>query len=187
MHPSADDLQALLRDCARGHASAQRQLVLSAAPRLLAVARRYARTHAEADDLLQDALIRILDQSHTYASERGTPYAWMRTIVIRTVLAHYRKHRFRYETHPEHLPDTHPTQPDVWPNLAFEELCRLVEQLPDGMREVFNMAVFDEFSHEQIAAELGVAVGTSRSMLSRARKILQEKIQQLQAHELARI
>gem|GEM_PF-1873176 len=49
------------------------------------------------------------------------------------------------------------------------------------------MAVFDEYSHDEIAVLIGIPAGTSRSLLSRARKILQEKIIQLNAHELAGI
>ena len=76
---------------------------------------------------------------------------------------------------------------DINIKLGFEELLVLIDTLPNGAREVFNMAVFDAFSHEEIAEALGIPAGTSRSLLSRARKQLQQHILKLQSHELARI
>jgi RNA polymerase sigma-70 factor (ECF subfamily) len=68
----------------------------------------------------------------------------------------------------------------------MDELIALIATLPDGARQVFNLSVFEGYSHDEIAALLDIPAGTSRSLLSRARKILQDKIMQ-QAHELAGI
>jgi len=66
-------------------------------------------------------------------------------------------------------------------------LMQRIDALPDGLREVFNLAVFDDFSHDEISVALGIPAGTSRSWLSRARKLLQQQILNLQSHELAGI
>ena len=55
-------------------------------------------------------------------------------------------------------------------------LLVLIQQLPDRYRMVFNLFVLDEYSHKEIAALLNISEGTSKSNLSRARKILKEKL-----------
>jgi RNA polymerase sigma factor (sigma-70 family) len=179
------DTNALLERCKKQETAAQKELVHRVAPQLLSVARRYARIRAEADDILQESFLSIFKNAKQYESDKGHALGWMRRIVVHTAIGHYRRHRFRYEYNAEVLPDTQDVLPDVWSQMGFEEICTLVQQLPDGAREVFNMAVFDDFSHDEIAAALHIPAGTSRSLLSRARKILQAQIKALYNHELA--
>jgi RNA polymerase sigma factor (sigma-70 family) len=180
------DIATLVQGCQQGQAAAQRTVVQRFAPLLMTVARRYARNHAEAQDILQEAFIRIFDKVHTYDAERGSFPTWMQRIVANTAVSFYRKFHFTHEKGADVLPDHTEMAPDVLSKLGMEALIEMIASLPDGERQVFNLAVFDHFSHDEIAAMLGIAAGTSRSLLSRARKALQAKITQ-QTHELARI
>lgn len=184
--PTTDTLT-LVADCIRRKPAAQKELVRRYAALLLSVARRYARNQAEAEDILQDSFLLIFDKMSTYQPEKGNLQNWMCKIVIHKALAHYRKYQFHFETTTDVLPDNQKTQSEVFPKMGFDEICALIQQLPEGMRQVFNLAVFDEYSHDEIAALLHIPAGTARSLLSRARKLLQEKITQLYAHELAGI
>ena len=58
------------------------------------------------------------------------------------------------------------------------ELLGLIQDLPDGYRFVFNMYVFEDFSHKEIASELGISVNTSKSQLAKARRRLQKKLEE---------
>jgi RNA polymerase sigma factor (sigma-70 family) len=187
MQHTATDLNILVEGCKQEQAAAQKALVQRMAPTLLSVARRYARTASAANDIVQDSFIAIFKHIRQHTPEKGAPAAWMRRIVINTALSHYRNRRFQCEYSSDVLPDTPDNIPDAIARLSFEEICTLIQALPDGAREVFNMAVFDDFSHEDIAAALKIPVGTSRSLLSRARQLLKEKIKNIHAHELAGI
>lgn len=183
----ATDITTLVTGCKRGQATAQKELVRRFAAALLSVARRYCRAKSQAEDVLQDSFVLIFKKIDQYDPAKGSVGTWMRRIVIHTALANFRRLRYDLEISADSLPDTNSTEPDVFSKLDVEVLLKLIAELPDGAREVFNMAVFDEFSHEEIGEALGIPVGTSRSLLSRARKQLQLQILKLQENELVRI
>ncbi len=181
------DITQVIAGCIRQHAGSQKELLRRYAANLLSVARRYARTADDAEDILQDAYILIFKKLELYQAEKGTLISWMRKVVINTALSHYRNFRFQLEKATDVFPEMPETAPDILTQLSFEEILQLIATLPDGPRTVFNLAVFDQFAHDEIAALLQIPAGTSRSLLSRARKLLQEKILNTQKHELARI
>lgn len=178
---------ALVQGCIARQSASQKELVQRYAASLLSVARRYARNPEDAADILQESFILIFKKIKTYDREKGTLATWMRKIVVNTALAHYRKMNFSHEKTVEILPENIDISADIFSKMSFDEIIALVNTLPDGAREVFNMAVFDDFSHEEISATLGIPTGTSRSLLSRARRLLQEKITKMQSNEMARI
>jgi RNA polymerase sigma factor (sigma-70 family) len=186
-HTNSADPSWLIAGCIQRQPAAQKALVQQYAAPLLSVAKRYTRTYAAAEDVLQESLMRILDKIDTFDPEKGTLMAWMRRIVIHLALAHYRKMHFSHEQATEILPDPIDVKEDIFDKLSFEELLQLINTLPEPVRTVFNMAVLDHFSHDEIGAVLNIPAGTSRVVLSRARKLLQEKILTLQQYGMARI
>jgi RNA polymerase sigma factor (sigma-70 family) len=187
MNIQATDIETLLEGCIRQQPAAQKELVRRYAPALLSVARRYARPPVAAEDVLQEGLLLIFKNIGLYNAQKGAFSTWAGRVVANAALGMLRRRHIHYETAMEILPETFDVGPDIFARLGFEQILRLLDDLPDGAREVFNMAVFEEYSHEEIAAALGIAAGTSRSLLSRGRKILQEKILILQHDEVARI
>lgn len=181
------NIEALINSCKQGAPAAQKELVRRFAASLLSVTRRYVRNPSEAEDILQDAFIMIFNKIATYDPDKGAISTWMRRVVINTALAHYRRFRFQFETTVGQFPDQVEMAPDVLSKISFDEIMNLVNDLPEGTREVFNLSVFDAFSHDEIAEILQIPAGTSRSLLSRARKLLQEKILKLKVNELANI
>jgi RNA polymerase sigma factor (sigma-70 family) len=187
MTEPANDTLLLIDACIRRQPAAQKELVRRYAGALLSVARRYARSHAEAEDILQDAFILIFNKIKTFMPEKGPLHAWMRKIVVNTALAHYRRFYFDFEQAVQTLPDTAENAPDIFSKLNCDEILEWINNLPVGAREVFNMFVFDGYSHDEIGAVLNIPAGTSRYLLNKARKMLQEKILKLQENELAGI
>ncbi|MEI6409392.1 MAG: RNA polymerase sigma factor [Bacteroidota bacterium] len=181
------DITQIVQGCKRRQPASQKELVRRFAGALLSVARRYVRVKSDAEDVLQESFVLIFKKIDQFDMEKGSISTWMRRIVIHCALAQYRKFRYTHETTSETMPEAQDSEPNVFSKLSYDELMRLIDALPDGPRAVFNMAVFDEFSHEEIAEALGIPAGTSRSWLSRARKLLQQQILNLQSHELAGI
>lgn len=78
------------------------------------------------------------------------------------------------------IANTPQVDPGAYAHLGEEDLMKLINQLPDGYRVVFNLNVIEGYSHEEIAELLNIQAGTSRSQLVKARKMLQQQILQLQ-------
>ena len=146
---------------------------------MLAVCLRYTRHRMEAEDILQDAFIKVFDNISRFEF-KGSFEGWIRRIVINTALKNYGKKSFKQEQIGlENQPEL-PLEPEIYSNLEEEELLRLINQLPDGYRVVFNLYAVEGYSHKEIADLLGIQESTSRSQLVKARKMLQGMIVKLQ-------
>lgn len=147
--------------------------------KMLAVCLRYTRHRMEAEDILQDAFIKVFDNISKFEF-KGSFEGWIRRIVINTALKNYSKKSFKQEQIGlENQPEL-PLEPEIYSNLQEEELLRLINQLPDGYRVVFNLYAVEGYSHKEIADLLGIQESTSRSQLVKARKMLQGMIVELQ-------
>lgn len=165
----------IIRGCQRGRAKYQRELVLRYSAQLMTVARRYCRDNHAAKDVLQDAFIRVFKAINNY-QDTGSFAAWLRRIVVNVALQKQDKASYQREAHIlEEV--THPLVPaGALERLQVEELIALVQRLPDGFREVFNLYALEGYSHDEIADLLNIPPGTSRSKLTRARQKLQAMI-----------
>jgi len=133
----------------------------------------------EAEDILQDAFIKVFDNIGRFEF-KGSFEGWIRRIVINTALKNYSKKSFKQEQIGlENQPEL-PLDPEIYSNLEEEELLRLINRLPDGYRLVFNLYAVEGYSHKEIADLLGIQESTSRSQLVKARKMLQGMIIDLQ-------
>ncbi len=132
----------------------------------------------EAEDILQDAFIKIFSNLEKYEG-KGSFEGWMRRIVVNTALKNY--HKSSYQKEKIGLEDYQggSLNPEVISSLHEEEILNVIAKLPDGYRMVFNLYVIEGFSHKEIAEQLKIQESTSRSQLVKARKMLQSKITQL--------
>ncbi len=171
--------QDIIEGCRQGKPFCQRALVERYAPMLLTVARRYARDRMAAQDILQEALIKIFRAIGQYQA-KGSFEAWMRRIVVTTALQSLEKNWLHRETGDLETADEPLDMPEVYAQLDAEALLGLIARLPDGFRQVFNLHVMEEYPHAEIAVMLGITESTSRSQLVRARRLLQTMIAQLE-------
>jgi len=168
---------AIILGCQQEQPACQRELVVRFSPMLMTVARRYAADDHAARDILQDAFIAVLQNIQHY-QPTGSFEAWLRRIVVTTALKRMDKAAFRREQNGLlQLPDTL-VEPAVYSQLGAEQLMALIQRLPDGYRQIFNLSVIEGYCHEEIAELLGISPASSRSQLSRARRRLQEMILQ---------
>lgn len=169
----------IIQGCLRGDSQSQRAVFERYAGRLLAVALRYARQPAEAEDILQEAFIRIFENLREFQF-KGSLEGWMRRIVINVAIKHYQRKYFSQEQTPlEQVADPW-EEPGVYAQLGEAELLGLIGQLPEGYRLVFNLYAIEGYSHKEIADLLGIQEGTSRSQLVKARTMLQNQLKALQ-------
>lgn len=166
----------LLEGCRRGDRAAQRELYNRFAPKMYGVCLRYAANAEEAEDILQEGFIKVFRKIGSFRGE-GSFEGWVRRIFVNTAIEHYRK-KVYLQPITEHEEDTvEGNLLSVLDNLAERDIINLVQQLSPGYRTVFNMYVVEGYTHKQIAEQLGISEGTSKSQLSRAKQILQELVQ----------
>ncbi len=159
----------------------QKEIFHRYASRMLGVCHRYARNSADAEDILQDAFIKVFDKIHQFKFE-GSFEGWIRRIVVNTALKKYSLRRYEKEVVGYEVKDKDENmlEPAAYSHLTEKELLDLINSLPDGYRVIFNLYVIEGFQHDEIADMLGIQPGTSRSQLVKARNMLQRQILQLQ-------
>jgi RNA polymerase sigma factor (sigma-70 family) len=175
--PASPDLDALLARCHRREPAAQRALYARYAARMLGVARRYATCLAEAEDILQDAFVKVFTHLSDFRAE-GSLEGWIRRVVVTTAINHWQsgKLRRRCQAAPERLPE--PAVAAAAPDrLNVAEVLALIEQLPDGCKMILLLYAVDGYSHSEISELLGIQESTSKAQLSKARKQLQHLYQ----------
>lgn len=169
----------LIKGCLREDRDCQKEVFRRYAGKMLTVCRRYAHHRLEAEDILQDAFIRVFDKMGSFKFQ-GSFEGWVRRIVVNIALKNYQRCRFQREQSGldgfDHLPE----EPSVFSHLHEEELLNLIAELPEGYRVVFNLYVIEGYSHREISELLGIGESTSRSQLVKARKMLQSRVMNLQ-------
>lgn len=170
-------LDQIIKDCQANNIKAQEQLYRLLAPKLFAVCLKYSRSRADAEDNLQDGFILLFDKIGQYRFQ-GSFEGWAKRLMINNVLQKYRTTGV-FSLVTENIPE----EADVYveaDEVSMEFLVKIIQELPDRYRTVFNLYVTDGYSHKEIAEMLGITDGTSKSNLARARMILKEKIETLQ-------
>jgi RNA polymerase sigma factor (sigma-70 family) len=165
----------LIRGCTAEDRHCQSVLFNTYAGRMLTICRRYANDIQEAEDILQDAFIRIFDNLDQFRFECPLE-GWMRRIVINTAIRHCKKKKIHFKEVDERVMESPSHEPGIYSHLSEEEILKLIQLLPEGYKMVFNLYIFDGYSHEEIGAMMGIHDGTSRSQLAKARRLLQKLI-----------
>ena len=179
----------LIEDCIKGKRRAQNKLYKRYARTMLGICLRYSKNKSEAEDVLQEGFIKIFRNIKNFRRE-GSFEGWMKRIMVNTALIHSRnnmKHYFHSDIDnlSEVLIDNEELETEG--RFSVKEMMSLVQSLPDGYRAVFNLYVFDDYSHTEIAEILEISEGTSKSQLARARRLLQNKLIELQKKKTGKI
>ncbi len=169
----------LIKGCIRQDSNCQRMIFEKHAGKMMGVCLRYAQDSMEAEDMLQDAFIKVFQYISQFKFE-GSFEGWIRRIVVNTAIRHLERKKLIFKEIDDHSPLNPQIDPQAYTHLGEDDLLKLISQLPDGYRMVFNLSVIEGYSHEEIANMLNIQAGTSRSQLVKARKMLQSQILQLQ-------
>ncbi|MCK7589573.1 RNA polymerase sigma factor [Subsaxibacter sp. CAU 1640] len=171
-------LEQLIEQCKKNDAKAQSQIYKLYASKLFSLSLKYSRNYAEAQDNLQDAFVTIFKKIEQYKS-KGSLEGWMKRITINTALQQYRSVGVFDIIGEEQIEDVSVEIDND--NIGVDYLLKIIQELPDRYRLVFNLYALDDYSHQEIADMLEISIGTSKSNLARARLILKEKIEHYKA------
>ena len=172
----------LVTEAKQGNTAAQQQLFNQLAGKMLLLCRRYVKNQEDAEEILQDGFYKFfkhLPGLH-YLGEAAL-LAWLKKIMINECLMLLRKKnvfRMVATTEAEDIS----LQEEALNRLSAAEIIHLVMQLPLGYRTVFNLYEIEGMSHIEIAGLLGIAEGTSKSQLSKAKSLLQKMLLQKSDH-----
>ncbi|HEY9049277.1 MAG TPA: RNA polymerase sigma factor, partial [Ohtaekwangia sp.] len=152
----------------------------------MSVCLRYSKTREEAKEILNDGFMKFFTHVHQH-DEQASAKSWLRKIMINTAIDHYRKNNKHYHHQDIENIAVQNISTGATGNeqVAYEDLIALVQKLPDAYRAVFNLYVIDGFSHEEIAEQLGIVVGTSKSNLFKAREHLKNQLRKININSYA--
>ena len=168
-------IERLLHECKKNNTQAQEQLYKLLAPKLFTVCLKYSRNHEEAQDNLQESFLIIFDKLKQFKNE-GSFEGWAKRLVVNYVLQQYRNQGTFLELVSDNIFVVEEVEIDD-ESVTMEFLLKIIQELPDRYRLVFNLYAVDGYSHKDIAKMLEINEGTSKSNLARAKMILKEKIQ----------
>ncbi|GAB4040063.1 RNA polymerase sigma factor [Spirosoma jeollabukense] len=168
----------------RGESRAHKIVYERFSGKMLAVCTRYCANRADAEEVMLDGFMRVFEKVAQFR-EDGSFEGWIRRVMVTESLMFLRKSKqWRQEVSMEEVT----VEPDYeWADTAVNEndLLRIVNQLPDGYRTVFNLYAIEGYAHAEIAEMLGISEGTSKSQLSRARTMLQANLKKLEQEAIA--
>lgn len=138
---------------------------------------RYAKDVPEAEDLMQDAFVALYRDLYQYRP-MGALGAWVRRVTVNTALQHIRKKRMLFsDVEMTDLANMIESRDDIIGTMSAEEIMTMVQQLPDGYRVVFNLYIIEGFNHNEIGEKLGISANTSKSQLSRAKRMMRKMLE----------
>ena len=173
---AGNDLLSLIKACRANDRKAQRKFYDHYAPLIFGIIRRYTSNLEAAEEIHSAAFYRIFKSLDQYRFE-GSFEGWMRKITVNVLSDHFRKSHPNNASLGEDAEDIPAFADESGPSkMAYKDLLQLIQQLPDTQRTVFNLFVFEEYAHKEIADLLGIQENNSRWHLNDARRRLKEQI-----------
>ncbi len=167
----------LIQQCVEGDRRSQKMLYDKYASKMFSVCLRYAQDYQVAEDILQEGFVKAYKNMEKFRFE-GSFEGWLRRIMVNTAIEMHRRKNHLYP-----LVDVENTEIELIGEnavnmLATEDLMHMIESLSPGYKTVFNLYAIEGYSHKEIAEQLNISEGTSKSQLARARYILMELVEQ---------
>jgi RNA polymerase sigma-70 factor (ECF subfamily) len=179
-------LNAIIQRCLKGDRESQKVLYEHFYGYAMSICLRYTRSREEAREILNDGFMKVFTRLNQH-EDQSSFKAWLRRIMINTAIDQYRKsgkheHHQDLEAAAAQVVSVHGDALDA---LSYGELVMMVQQLTPAYRTVFNLYVIDGYTHEEIAAQMGISVGTSKSNLFKAREQLRTLLKRINVKKYA--
>ena len=166
--------EAILQGCLHNHPVAQRELYNRYSPKMLAVCYRFAHNREDAEDMLQEAFIKVFSQIHTFQN-KGAFEGWIRRIIVHTCINHLKKNkRFNESVDIINANSIQVREESIPSIVQAKQIVECIRLLPIGYRTVLNLYAIEGYSHKEIAEMLDVEESTSRSQYTRAKQMLED-------------
>lgn len=177
------DLHILIRGCQQQNLQSQQQLYKLCYPDMIKVCFRYAHDADGAGTIYNDAMLKVFRHIGSY-TEEGKLMGWIKTIVVHTAIDFCKKRNIFSQSVPYFTETDEGLRPEALDRISGKEIQQLIGQLPEATGTVFNMYVYDGFTHKQIGELLGISDGTSKWHVSEAKKMLKKKLELITKTEL---
>lgn len=180
--PSGHQLTNIIDGCVKTTRESQKELYTIYFGFSMAICMRYCQSKDDAIEIVNDGFLKVFNTikhfTPKFESVEASLMSWIKKIMVYTAIDHYRKYnKFNSNVEIDHihndLNDTSETSID---KMAFKEIIELVQRLSPTYRTVFNLYVLDGYKHEEIAKELNISIGTSKSNLAKARANIKNMI-----------
>ena len=179
---------ALLDGCIAGERRSQQRVYELFYGRMMAVCLRYTKNHDQAKDILQDGFIKVFKNVSRF-NRAGSFEGWIRRIMVNTAIDHFRKAKNAYlllgeersiedfgEEEEGDIAEEQEDGPDL--DIKPADVINAMQKLTPAYRTVFNLFVFEEMTHKDIAEALGINIGTSKSNFAKAKANLKKLLKQ---------
>lgn len=151
-----------------------KQLYMQYADAMFNICKRILQDTTQAEDALQDGFIKIFEHIHQFRNESSIG-SWMKQIITNTCLNILKKKKIIWQELDEKSESESESESDGDAiNFTIDEIKNAIEKLPNGYRVVFNLFMFENYSHLEIAKMLEITESTSKSQLFKAKKKLKE-------------
>lgn len=170
----------LVKKCIEKNREAQKTLFEKYASKMMGICLRYTANTEDAKDVLQDGFVKVFTQLESFQF-KSTLQTWMSRIFTNLAINKVTRGISKY-THVDIDEQTTLTYEDSsedfdkWGGMTPKQVLGYVSELPEIYRLVLNMYAVDGYSHQEIAKQLNISVGSSKSRLSRARVLLKDRI-----------
>lgn len=175
MENIAHILTAIVRKATQGDEEARSLLYQQFAQKMFSICVRMTGNRPDAEDILQDSFIAAFRSLHQLKDQHLFE-PWLRRIIVNECIRHVKKVMRWQPVDEEDLPDALIDADNWLQNISFEQIHGEIKSLPGGCREVFNLYVIENYTHQQIAESLEITVSTSKSQYHRARQLLKERL-----------
>ena len=169
--------QELVHQCKKGDRKAQEEIYALFSPQMYVVCQRYSKSQLEAEDVLQEAFIKVFKNISQFRSE-ATLGSWIKRIVVNTALNSQRSKLYMFPMSDIEELNNVEDQNFSLTGFSINELLTMIRSLPEGCQTVFNMYAIEGYSHKEISEQLTISEGTSKSQYSRAKTLLRKMIEQ---------
>lgn len=172
----------LVKACKKGNRDAMEKIYNTFVSRMIAVSLRYCKNQSDAEDIVQEAFIKVFKNIKKY-HHKGVLGSWIERIVVNCAIDHWNKMKKTVFVDPTNLSENEATteldeneKDHLSERLSIDKLRAIINDLPDQYRYVLNLYAIEGYSHKEIGKMLNIKESTSRSNYTRARKKLLENI-----------
>jgi RNA polymerase sigma factor (sigma-70 family) len=170
-----DNIENIIEGCRLKNPKAQHQLYEQLSARMFGVCLRYSGSYEDAQDVLHESFLKVFEKIGQFLGN-GSFEGWVRRIMVNTALEKYRN-RYKIINIQDNIAEAEGQgYEELAENMTVNELMQFIQELSPKYRLVFNLYAIEGYSHKEISEMLSITEGTSKSNLSRARMILQEKV-----------
>jgi RNA polymerase sigma factor (sigma-70 family) len=174
----AKDFEYIIKQCIKGEVEFQQELYSFFADRMFALCMQYAKDYEEAKDLMQEGFIKVFNSLGQFRF-KGSFEGWVRRIFVNNAIESFRSKKMKFSDMEIQNYAEDFSFDGIMDQIAAQDILNLVQELSPQYRLVFNLYAIEGYNHREIGELLKISEGTSKSNLSRARTILQEKIRNM--------